>query len=135
MLISGGMGGLFTCLDVSVTQSKLSGCWSKLEATQINLFFSDSSVTHFLLPDGWDGLLLLGGPRCPNVFCLESVFSCIIRQLRKYFPSLLLHHDFLPHLLTTKNASNQKMSENRPSLNMLTDSKTAFEIFKTQKSN
>ena len=48
---------------------------------------------------------------------------------------LLLCHDFLPHLLTTKNASNHKMSENRPLPNIPTDSKTTFEIFKTKKSN
>merc|ERR1712082_155247 len=34
-----------------------------------------------------------------------------------------------------KKASNHKMSENRPSPNMATDSKTTFGIFKTQKSN
>ena len=38
-------------------------------------------------------------------------------------------------LLSIKNASNQKMSVNRPLLNIPTDSKTTFEIFKTQKSN
>ena len=58
-----------------------------------------------------------------------------IWQLRKHFPSSPLRHDLVPHLLTTKNASNQKMSENRPPLNIPTDSKTTFGIFKTQKSN
>ena len=37
--------------------------------------------------------------------------------------------------LGTKNASNHKMSENKPLPNIPTDSKTTFGIFKTQKSN
>ena len=55
-------------------------------------------------------------------------------QLRKRFPSSPTpHHDFVPHLLTTKNASIHKMSENRPPPNKPTDSKTTIEIFKTKK--
>ena len=71
----------------------------------------------------------------------------ILRNYLQNCPRIIyaFDHDFQNSKIKLKNdplksknrkkASNHKMSENRPSPNMPTDSKTTFGIFKTQKSN
>merc|ERR1711984_7248 len=95
---------------------------------------------------------ILMGPKAklPEIVQRSFLFSTQKFQTQKQTkncPRIIFafEHDFQNSKIKLKNdplksknpkkASNHKMSENRPSPNMPTDSKTTFGIFKTQKSN